>query len=108
VTPVSVTFRFSLLAMPKSISFTVPSDVSIMFAGWMSRWITPFLCAHASADSTCEMHRTASPQEQATLPQTLIQAHAFHQFHNHEELVFETHGGVQRRDIGVIEPRSEP
>jgi len=38
--------------MPKSITFTRPSRVTMMLAGLMSRWITPCACAAASASAT--------------------------------------------------------
>jgi hypothetical protein len=33
------------LAKPKSRSFTTPAGVSLMFAGFKSRWMMPFSCA---------------------------------------------------------------
>ena len=39
----------STRAMPKSITFTVPSRVTMTLPGLMSRWITPAACAAASA-----------------------------------------------------------
>ena len=39
------------LAMPKSITSTLPSRVTMTFAGLMSRWITPSACAAASASA---------------------------------------------------------
>ena len=41
------------LAMPKSSTLTVPSSVSITFAGLMSRWTMPARCAVARARQTC-------------------------------------------------------
>jgi len=32
-------------ATPKSVTFTRPSLVSMMFAGLMSRWMMPLVCA---------------------------------------------------------------
>ncbi len=39
-------------AMPKSSTFTSPADVIWMLPGLMSRWMTPWRCASASADAT--------------------------------------------------------
>ena len=39
------------LASPKSSTFTVPSDVILMFAGFKSRWMMPFSCAASSASA---------------------------------------------------------
>ncbi len=36
-------------AMPKSMTFTVPSRVTMTLPGLMSRWMTPCACAAASA-----------------------------------------------------------
>ena len=53
VVPVMVSLRsVAPLAMPKSISLTTPSGVSIMLAGLISRWTTPWRCAYPSAAST--------------------------------------------------------
>ncbi len=38
-------------ASPKSSTFTSPSRVTMMFAGFRSRWITPFACANAMASA---------------------------------------------------------
>ena len=40
-------------AMPKSITLMVPSGVSTMLWGLMSRWITSYPCATESAAHTC-------------------------------------------------------
>jgi hypothetical protein len=39
-------------AMPKSSTFTPPVDVIWILPGLMSRWMTPWLCASASAEAT--------------------------------------------------------
>ena len=39
--------------MPKSVSFTMPSGRTRMFAGLMSRWTTPARAAAPSAIATC-------------------------------------------------------
>ena len=40
-----VRFDFSTFAMPKSVIFTVPSGVMMMFAGFTSRCTMPRRCA---------------------------------------------------------------
>ena len=45
--------RSSALARPKSSTFTLPSGVSLTFAGLRSRWTMPFSCASSSASAIC-------------------------------------------------------
>jgi hypothetical protein len=46
-------------AMPKSVTFTRPSRVTMMFAGLMSRWITPWEWATVSASLTASVSSIA-------------------------------------------------
>jgi hypothetical protein len=46
-------------AMPKSITFTSPDGVSMMFPGLMSRWMMPVRWAKASASATASAISTA-------------------------------------------------
>ena len=46
-------------AMPKSITFTNPSRVTITFPGLMSRWTIPCACAEASASAIFRVSSTA-------------------------------------------------
>ena len=48
------------LASPKSSSFTDPSEVTMMLAGFRSRCTTPLRCAASSASAICVASRTAS------------------------------------------------
>ena len=43
----------SIFARPKSSTFTFPLDVSLIFAGFKSRWTTPCECAASSASAIC-------------------------------------------------------
>jgi hypothetical protein len=43
--PATVRVDDSSRATPKSITFTPPSSIIMMFAGLMSRWMMPCLCA---------------------------------------------------------------
>ena len=45
----AVSTSVGIRAMPKSITFTMPSRVTITLPGLMSRWIMPCACAAASA-----------------------------------------------------------
>ncbi len=47
-------------AMPKSITFTWPVCVTMMFAGLMSRWTTPARCEYSRAVRMPSVMRTAS------------------------------------------------
>ena len=48
------------LARPKSRTLTLPSGVILMFAGFRSRWMTPFSCATSSASAICDAMRSES------------------------------------------------
>ncbi len=52
--------RLIALASPKSRTLTLPSGVILMFAGFRSRWITPFSCANSSASAIWAPMRSAS------------------------------------------------
>ena len=47
-------------ARPKSSTFTVPSGVTLMFAGFRSRWMIPCSCAASSASAICRAIGSAS------------------------------------------------
>ena len=46
--------EFFARAMPKSMTFTLPSGCTMMFCGLMSRWMMSSPCATDSAWHTCE------------------------------------------------------
>jgi len=51
----------ALFASPKSSTFTVPSGVILMLAGFRSRWTIPFACAISRAAAICRaIFRTSS------------------------------------------------
>ena len=60
VRPTLPTRRSIALARPKSSTFTAPSGVSLMFAGFRSRWTIPFSCAASSASAICRAIASAS------------------------------------------------
>ena len=47
-------------ANPKSRTFTTPSGVIFTFAGFRSRWMTPFSCAASKASAICRATGSAS------------------------------------------------
>ena len=50
----------SALASPKSSTLTVPSGVTLMLAGFRSRWTTPASCAASRASAICRATSSAS------------------------------------------------
>src|SRR2546427_12520932 len=54
------------LARPKSSTFTLPSAVSLMLAGFRSRWMIPFSCAASSASAICRAMGSASASADGT------------------------------------------
>ena len=52
--------RVAAFARPKSSTFTTPSGVILMFAGFRSRWTMPFSCAASSASAICRAMASAS------------------------------------------------
>ncbi|HET9372386.1 MAG TPA: hypothetical protein VFO19_19120 [Vicinamibacterales bacterium] len=46
-------FGSAALANPKSSTFAVPSDLTLMLAGFRSRWTMPASCAVSRATATC-------------------------------------------------------
>ena len=63
VTPGAVIAVPSSLAMPKSRILSVPSAVTMRFAGLMSRWMIPRSCAAASPLAVCSASDTTSSME---------------------------------------------
>jgi hypothetical protein len=56
-------------ARPKSNSFTLPSSVILMFAGFISRWMIPFSCAGLQrvTDLLCDKERFVERQDATSL-----------------------------------------
>ena len=70
-TPLSLSSSF---AMPKSSSFTMPSFVTRMFEGLMSRWTIRFACALPTASSTCRKRRSARVARERVLGDVVVDA----------------------------------
>jgi len=51
--PIALGSAVTVFARPKSSTFTVPFDRSLMFAGFKSRWMIPCSCAASSASAIC-------------------------------------------------------
>jgi dienelactone hydrolase len=56
------------LASPKSSTFTVPDDVTLILAGFRSRWMIPFSCALSSASASYRASASASGTGIAAVP----------------------------------------
>ena len=91
-------------AMPKSITFTRPSRVTMMFAGLMSRWITPWAWAAASASATFSAISAAlAGGEPAAAGEVLREGPALDVLH-HDVVRLAVHAGVvDVDDVGVVE-----
>ena len=92
-------------AMPKSMIFTVPDSVTMMFAGLRSRWTTPRLCACASAASACMQSSAASVRRAALARDERLERLAAHELHDHQPLAVVLEQLVDRGDAGMIEAR---
>ena len=89
----------SALAKPKSSTFTRPSGVILMFAGFRSRCTMPFSCAYSMASAICEAIGSASVERDRSGGDPLRQRGAFDQFDNQRPLL----DAVDRSDVGVIQ-----
>ena len=72
----------SALAMPKSSTFTVPSGVSLMFAGFRSRCTMPRSCAASSAAAICVAMSSASLDGSGALRDALGERLAVDELHD--------------------------
>ena len=70
------------LARPKSRTLTLPSGVTLTFAGLRSRWTMPFSCASSRASAICFAMATASSTGIAPAPQPLGEVLAVDQLHD--------------------------
>ena len=92
-------------ASPKSSTFTTPSGVTLMFAGFRSRWMMPCSCAASSASAIWRAIGSASSSGIGAARDPIGQRLAFDQF-EHERVgltaVLET---VDRGNVRMIERR---
>ena len=90
-------------ASPKSSTFTVPSGVTLMFAGFRSRWMMPCSCAASSASAICCAIGSASSSGIGPRAMRCEQVLALDQFHHervHAAAIFEA---VDLRDVGMVQ-----
>ena len=71
-------------ANPKSSTFTLPSGVTLILAGFRSRWITPFSWAASRASAICRASFRDSSTGIGPRLDPIRQRLAFHQFQDKE------------------------
>ena len=90
--------------MPKSSSFTPPSAVTRMLLGLMSRWMTRWRCACATAASTSRNSAIALVDAEPRANRSGVDALAFDQLEHQVGLAAGGHAGIeQARDVRVRE-----
>ena len=98
-------FPLQALARPKSRTFTLPSGVSLTFAGLRSRWTMPFSWASSSASAICCATTRASSTGSGPALQPLGEVLALDQLHDEEALHADRAllEAVDGGDAGVIQ-----
>ena len=89
-------------ARPKSSTFTMPSGVILMLAGFRSRWTMPFSCAASSASAICRAMASASRRWPACGPaprDPLGQRVALDQLHDQRADAVDVLEPVDRADV---------
>ena len=74
--------RPATFASPKSSTFTVPSGVILMLAGFRSRWMMPCSCAASSASAICRAIGSASSSGNRTARDAIGERLALDQLHH--------------------------
>ena len=94
----------SIFAIPKSVIFTVPSGVMMMFAGFTSRWTIP--CAVRVVEGLRDLRddlRDPVVGEPLLLPNDLLEVLPLDVLHGDEGRLFFLADVVDRDDVGVRE-----
>lgn len=94
-------------ARPKSRTFTLPSGVTLMFAGFRSRWMMPCSCASSRPSASC--FAMAIDSSMGMAPRSFREIFPKDEFHHQGD------GGsrpdlldaVDRRDVWMIERRKQ-
>ena len=92
-------------ASPKSSTFTTPSGVILMFAGFRSRWTIPFSCAASSASAICRAMVSASASGSGPARDAVGQRLALDQFQHQRADAVRLFEAVDRADVRMIERR---
>ena len=96
----------STLATPKSRTFAVPSERSMTFDGFTSRWTMPCSCACCSPPAIWRATATASSHGSATAHEARLQRLAVVERHRDEQLPLGCLADlVDRADVGMIQRR---
>ena len=93
----------STLAKPKSSTFTTPSGVILMFAGFRSRWTTPRSCAYSSASMICFEIATRLVERDWSSLDAIRQRRSFDEREDQPARVFGVHDSVNVSDVGMVE-----
>ena len=97
----------AIRARPKSSTFTLSSGVTLMLAGFRSRWTIPFSCAASSASAIWRASgERFFDRDAGRVPRDpLGQRFALHQLHHQEVAAAGLLDTVERGDIGMIQRR---
>ena len=97
--------RRRAFASPKSSTFTVPSGVSLMFAGFRSRWMILCSCAASSASAICG--RSPALRRAGSRPCASRSASVgpLDQFHDQRGDTVRLFDAIDRGDVRMIERR---
>ena len=96
--------RATSLATPKSSSFGVPSRVTRMLSGLMSRWTTRFSCAYCTPAQTVRNSCEPLVDRQPLLVAVAIDRHALDELHHEVRLAVGGRAAVQQpRDVRMIQ-----
>ena len=101
------------LARPKSSTFTTPSGVILMFAGFRSRWTMPLSWAASSASAICRAMRQRLAEGQsaavrvrrASRGEAVGERVALDELENQEANAVRFLEAVDRADVGVVQRR---
>ena len=95
------------LASPKSRTLTLPSGVTLTFAGFRSRWTMPFSWASSRASAICLAMASASSTGIAPALQPLGEVLSLDELEDEEELPVRLLEPVDGGDARVVERREE-
>ena len=91
------------LARPKSRTLTLPSGVTLTFAGLRSRWTIPFSCAASRASAICRAMARASSSGSGPALQPLGEVLALDELHDEGADAARLLEAVDRGDVRVLE-----
>ena len=102
--------RSSAFARPKSSTFTTPSGVILMLAGFRSRWTMPFSCAASSASAICARDGEGVGQAEPSAPGVRAAAMPSASVGAWDELHHQVVGPdvVERADVRMVERGKRP